>query len=338
MSAEGDAPVPRASPGKGGEAAKGGDGSEDAGDNAALFGEPPHKKDDEEEESDGTVVELDMGKLAIDDSAGYALLDDEALFKDAPPQDDCPICFLPLPLHPLSEAKYQACCGKVLCQGCLHTLEGSEKTSLFERMLDMEGSETSLFQPCPFCRTNPPKSGYHYVGWLEKRAEGNDTMALHLLGDVYATEGTFDFVPKDPQRAMKLWQRGADLDCIWCHNALGDAYYLGQGVEKNLGKAVYHFQLSAVGGCVESRINLGGFEMNMGNGRRALMHWMIAARAGSDAALKNVRLGFMGGIVSKDEFAGCLRAHKDSRDAMKSPERERALTDMCILEHLSEES
>src|SRR6056300_1172940 len=47
-----------------------------------------------------------------------AELHDEALFKEHPPREDCPICFLPLPLGERQTA-FQSCCGKTLCAGCM---------------------------------------------------------------------------------------------------------------------------------------------------------------------------------------------------------------------------
>ena len=43
-----------------------------------------------------------------------AELRDEALFKEPPPRDDCPICFLPLPLE-AGESTFKSCCGKIIC-------------------------------------------------------------------------------------------------------------------------------------------------------------------------------------------------------------------------------
>ena len=47
-----------------------------------------------------------------------AELHDEELFKQPPQEEDCPICFQTLPTL-LSGKKYQACCGKVICTGCI---------------------------------------------------------------------------------------------------------------------------------------------------------------------------------------------------------------------------
>ena len=40
-----------------------------------------------------------------------AELHDEALFKEPPPREDCPICFQPLPLD-TGHAIFKSCCGK----------------------------------------------------------------------------------------------------------------------------------------------------------------------------------------------------------------------------------
>lgn len=57
---------------------------------------------------------------------------------------------------------------------------------------------------------------------------------------------------------------------------------------------------------------------------QAMKHFMIAAKAGCDDSLKMVGLGYKRGHVTKDEYASILRAHKNSRDEMKSQQRTKA--------------
>jgi hypothetical protein len=94
-----------------------------------------------------------------------AELRDEALFKDPPPKEDCPICFLPMPnkliccvsLPPATIAsvpirdfananeelakvpieQYFPCCGKSICGGCIHSFRKSGNT-----------------RKCPFCNSD----------------------------------------------------------------------------------------------------------------------------------------------------------------------------------------
>jgi hypothetical protein len=79
-----------------------------------------------------------------------AELSDEALFKDPPPNEDCPICFLAMPkkliccaslpeatiisvpIYDFAKANqeladndlegYYPCCGKNICRSCVHSL------------------------------------------------------------------------------------------------------------------------------------------------------------------------------------------------------------------------
>ena len=62
------------------------------------------------------------------------LLHETALFQ-MPPKTECPICFITMTGSPL-EMKYQNCCGKVICIGCIHAA------------YKLKGADI-----CPFCRT-----------------------------------------------------------------------------------------------------------------------------------------------------------------------------------------
>ena len=44
---------------------------------------------------------------------------DIELFKQPPPNEDCPICFLRMPTL-WSGSSYMTCCGKMVCTGCIH--------------------------------------------------------------------------------------------------------------------------------------------------------------------------------------------------------------------------
>ena len=94
-----------------------------------------------------------------------AELRDEALFKDPPPKEDCPICFIPMPSKliccislppatissvPISDfakanteyaaedmEEYYSCCGKSLCVGCIHSFSKSGNNG-----------------KCPFCNSD----------------------------------------------------------------------------------------------------------------------------------------------------------------------------------------
>ena len=72
-----------------------------------------------------------------------AELHDEEIFKDPPPREDCPICFLPLPLQP-DESTFNLCCGKIICNGCIVSM-------VMEEM--RKGKKNDELGMCAFCRS-----------------------------------------------------------------------------------------------------------------------------------------------------------------------------------------
>ena len=65
-------------------------------------------------------------------------------------------------------------------------------------------------------------------------------------------------------------------------------------------------------------------EGNVGNNHRAKKHFIIAAKAGFKDSLDQVKIGFMKGIITKDEYANTLRVYQQRHDEMKSDDRDKA--------------
>jgi hypothetical protein len=113
-----------------------------------------------------------------------AELRDEALFKDPPAKEDCPICFLPMPINiiscvslppatilcvpiydfamaneelaSMSTEKYYSCCGKSVCKGCVHSFNQTSNDD----------------EKCPFCNSDrADKTAEENVEEIMKRAE-----------------------------------------------------------------------------------------------------------------------------------------------------------------------
>jgi hypothetical protein len=126
-----------------------------------------------------------------------AELRDEALFKDPPAKEDCPICFLPMPMRiisciPLPPAtvlsvpirdyamanerlasldteQYYTCCGKSICGGCIHSFY-------------LSGNHDK----CPFCKADGrDKTDEENIQELMKRVEANDAASIDVLGNNY---------------------------------------------------------------------------------------------------------------------------------------------------------
>ena len=111
-------------------------------------------------------------------------LHDEKLFKQPPPEEDCPICFLRLP-YLESGSTYMPCCGKELCTGCVHAFQ----SRVTKRKDDK----------CPFCRAPTPESDEEIIKRLEKRMELNDAEAIYNMACHYCN-GSFG-LPRDHAKA-----------------------------------------------------------------------------------------------------------------------------------------
>ena len=105
-----------------------------------------------------------------------AELYDEKLFKEHPPREDCPICFLPLPLYD-GQSYFKGCCGKTLCCGCVYA-------TMFEAA--MRGKQKDKANICPFCRTPPPKTDEEDAKRVVKLVEKGNADACQQLAGYYA--------------------------------------------------------------------------------------------------------------------------------------------------------
>ena len=100
-------------------------------------------------------------------------IDDNELFKQPPPNEDCPVCCIPLPLYSDNASglarRYQSCCGQIICVGCIYEVEHPRVRS---------GDDV----PCPSCKTLVSEDGKAVVQGLMKRSDMKDVNAMTLLG------------------------------------------------------------------------------------------------------------------------------------------------------------
>ena len=233
-----------------------------------------------------------------------AELHDEELFKQPPPNEDCPICMLPLPpLH--TGYKYRACCGKITCSGCVYAVK-------------IRDGGVGL---CPFCRTPTPNSE-EIVEQYKKRMKVDDAAAIYDMGGCYSYG--LHGLPQDHAKAFKLWHRAGELGNATSYYNIGIAYYNGNGVERDEKKAVHYWELAAMGRDADARHNLGNAEGRIGNMDRAVKHFMIAAGSGYYDSLENIKRMFMNGHATKDDYAKALRVYQAYLVEIKSPQRDEA--------------
>ena len=236
---------------------------------------------------------------------GAADDDDEALFKDPPPCEECPICFLPLP-DP-NHTFFKTCCGKRICCGCMYAMSA-------------ESRGRGKVVLCAFCRKPPSRSPEEEDERMKKCMDADNAFAFCILARDYEHG---DGVPQDFAKANELYLKAGELGCPEAYLNLGSLYDIGRGVEVDKNKTKHFYELAAMNGCVGARHNLGCLEGEAGNQNRARKHFMIAAKAGYKDSLDTVKKGYMMGYFTKDEFANTLRAYQKAHDGMKSDMRDK---------------
>ncbi|KAL7523925.1 hypothetical protein ACHAXR_001505 [Thalassiosira sp. AJA248-18] len=239
-----------------------------------------------------------------------AEIHDETLFKEPPPFE-CPICFIHMPNS--TNIIYQTCCGKLICCGCEAGVEKECKVGV---------------PACPFCRVLGPTTDKEIIRRVKKRMDVNDGEAFYMQGSWYKT-GDFGF-PQDLSKALELWHKAAQLGCAEAHAQLGNAYFYGQGVDKDKRKAKHHHELAAIGGHTVSRHNLASYDIVDRKMKRAMKHYMIAAGAGYAPSLQYIREGYLAGHISKNEYEQTLRAFQGASNDLKSDRRKEAMRNCQI--------
>ena len=255
-----------------------------------------------------------------------AELRDEALFKDPPPKEECPICFLPMPLRmiccislppaTISSAPiydyaianeelamdmegYYPCCGKSICRGCIHSFR-----------------ESGNDHKCPFCKSDCNKTEEESVEYLMKRVGANDAGAIRQIGNCYYKG--LNGVQQDWTKAIELSTRAAELGCSKAHFILATIYHEGG----DLKKAKFHCEAAAMIGHEVARYNLGCMEVKSRNMERAVKHWTIAASAGCFRAMGDLLTALEDREVSRESIDSTLVAYNDSCAEMRSKARD----------------
>ena len=233
-----------------------------------------------------------------------AELHEEALFKEVEPEE-CPICFLPLPIQG-NRRTFQTCCGKSICDGCVYAMKMSEG-----------GADL-----CAFCRTPNAKTDNKHIKRVKNLMDKGNAYAFNMLASCYAI-GVHG-MPQDRRKANELYLKGGELGCADAYLNLAIFYRDGTGVEVDEKKAKYYFELAAMVGSVQARKYLGSLEGEAGNYERSKKHFIIGARAGDEISLGRVKAAYMVGIVAKDEYAVTLHAYHKRQKEMKSDARDKA--------------
>ncbi len=213
--------------------------------------------------------------------------------------EECPLCFLPMPLD-LGKSSFYPCCSKTVCNGCVYA-----------NMLSNGG------RSCPFCREKVVSDDDEEEKRMSKRIKASDPAALCFMGKRRRDEGDFD-------SAFNYLTKAAELGDIDAHHNLSAMYHWGEGVERDEEKKVHHLVEAAIGGHPTARHNLGCYEGNNGGIERAVKHFIIAAKLGEERSMKTLWKHYSKGNITKDDLDATLRTHHAAINATKSQEREAA--------------
>ena len=238
-----------------------------------------------------------------------AKLHDKKLFKQPPPAEDCPICFLRLP-YLVTGWRYKTCCGKVICSGCSNA-----------PLYDNQGNEVDK-RNCAFCRTPWPKSDEEEIQRLKKRMGAGDSIAIHSIGSYYR-DGKYG-LQQDYKKALEFWYRAVDLGYNEAYCNIAYSYQYGRGVEVDKKKAMYYYELAAMGGDVQARHNVGELEKVAGNTNRAIKHYMIAVGSGHSISLQTIQRLYSNGHATKEDYTKALQLHQAYLGEIKSAQRDKA--------------
>ena len=246
----------------------------------------------------------------------FERITEEAIFKQPPLREDCPICMLPMPALVPYGSRNKLCCGKVICSGCIHAVESRTKKG------------PAL---CPFCRSEAPFMS-QLVKVLKKRMKKGDADSYRMLGCFY--ENGKHGLPLDRAKAVELWREAARLGSVEAYNHIGNAYMYGMGVEKDERKAKLYTELAAMGGDSMARYNLGQsafcggklFNPTPSDAQRALAlkHWQIAVSCRCSRSLQKIQEWYKLGVATKQDFETALRSRQEYLSEIRSVQRDEA--------------
>jgi len=241
-----------------------------------------------------------------------AQLRDEKLFKQPPPEEDCPICMVRLPSL-ITGRTYMACCGKMICCGCIYTVQSRA----------FEARRLKEDDICPFCRTPTPFSDEEIIKRYKRRVDLNDPEGMNGLASYYAN-GQYG-IPQNHAKALELYRQAAELGCADAYYNIGSAHIRGGGMERDEKKANHYFELAAMGGNINARHNLGCYEgQQAGKMDRALKHFMIATKSGKTGSLNNIEHLYKHGYATKDDYEKALCCYQLYIDEIKTDQRDEA--------------
>jgi TPR repeat protein len=242
------------------------------------------------------------------------------LFAPMPPTEDCAICLVPLS-RLIAATYYSTCCGNLICKACYKENEESIEKQ------NEENTGKKVAFTCPFCREPKPTREEDFVR-LQARGLQNDPNAFMMMASIYREGGPE--APKDDLKALDCLTRAVELGSAEACSSIGSIYDEGTGVAANKERAALFERIGAVRGSVVARHNIGVREYNSGSHGIGISHFKIAAEAGNQVSLDELRGIYNADgkepgkeFISKEYLDKVYRACHGAQMKVKSEEREK---------------
>jgi len=231
-------------------------------------------------------------------------------------QEECPICFVPMPRSD-RESVYMECCGQTVCGGCTHA------ASLISKKLKKS-------DPCAFCRSEILQDDKALIAQYRSRAEKNDVDAIKALANRY--DSGQEGLPKDEVMVLRLYLRAAALGNLKAIVFLANRFREGDDVPQDTVVAMQLATTTAKKGHLGSYSLLGIIHRLRGDVENAAKCWIFAARAGHSLCMEALRIYKVGGakVVSDDHLEAIEKDYKEAAKLEWSKEREAFKKHMSI--------
>ena len=229
------------------------------------------------------------------------------IFAPIEEREECPICLLPLPIDD-SEIRFMACCGKMICMGCIC------KHVVTETKNGVQQHD----HKCIFCRQLMPKNS---VKAMKKLMKKNNPHAHIQMANRYK-EG--DGVIQSYTKTLEMYVDAAELGHADAYAGIGLCYKEGIAVERNMSKAFYFLEVGAKKGSIVAQKLLASFHLINANSNEGIEHLKVAAYAGDQDSMDTLMKLYKAKVLSKDDLTQILRAFQTSYDEMKSKDRDDA--------------
>lgn len=232
------------------------------------------------------------------------------------PQEDCPICMVPLTGLP-NESFYMPCCGKKICSSCLteNKKEEGKRNARYGKKQEYH---------CAFCREELPSSIEENVSMLKKRVELGDPNAMAALAETYKVGEGVGFV-RNTEKAMELILRAVEMGHAEAPFLLAQWYRDGEILPQNRSKDNEYLKIAADRGDIGARYALGVNAYQDGDAATAIVHFQIAAAAGHESSYGEVQKSYIrgDGLINSTELLETARRFFGTRSENLSEGRQK---------------